>query len=263
MNTTVRPIQEDELHRFVDGRLDPGRHAEIALLLQRDPALQQRIADWQEHQTMLRDALAFKAREPVPPSLHLGRLIDARLARQAVPWRMVAGFVLCLALGGAGGWFARDPEQSSDIRRLTQQAVSAHRVFAADETRPTELGSADRAELVSWISQRLGHHVSAPDLTALGYHFLGGRLLAAMGGPAAMLMYDDGGGNRVTIYIQPMRRAAGTKMQQVEAATENADPVGGYVWINDKIGYSVMSQGAPPALHRLANEVRDDMRGPD
>jgi hypothetical protein len=39
--------------------------------------------------------------------------------------------------------------------------------------------------------------------------------------------------------------------------------VGGYVWINDKVGYSVMSQGAPPVLHRLANEVRDEMRGPD
>jgi anti-sigma factor RsiW len=263
MSASARPIQEDELHGFVDGRLDAGRHAEIALLLQRDPALQQRVADWQAHRTMLQDAMAYKAREPVPPSLHLGRLIDARLARQAVPWRMAAGFVLCLALGAAGGWFARDREQSSDLGRLTQQAASAHRVFAADETRPTELGSADRAELVGWISQRLGHHVSAPDLTALGYHFLGGRLLAAMGGPAAMLMYDDAGGNRVTIYIQPMRRAAGTRMQQVESATGNADPVGGYVWINDKVGYSVMSQGAPPALHRLANEVRDEMRGPD
>jgi anti-sigma factor RsiW len=204
MNRPIRPVQEDELHGFVDGRLDSARHAEIAALLAQDPRLQQRVADWQTQQALLREAMAFMAREPVPPALHLGRLMDARLTRRHVPWRMAAGFLLCLTLGGAGGWIVRGQQRPSDMTWLTRQATAAHRVFAADENRPTELGSTDRTLLIRWISRRLGHHVDVPDLTSLGYHFMGGRLLAAVGGPAAMLMYDDDSGNRVTVYVQPM-----------------------------------------------------------
>ena len=139
MNRPIRPVQEDELHGFVDGRLDPARHAEIADLLAQDPRLQQRVTDWQAQQAVLREAMAFMARAPVPPTLHLGRLMDARLARRHVPWRMAAGFLLCLMLGGAGGWMMRGKQAPSDMTWLTRQATSAHRVFAADENRPTEL----------------------------------------------------------------------------------------------------------------------------
>ncbi|HEY2134123.1 MAG TPA: anti-sigma factor [Acetobacteraceae bacterium] len=262
MNRPIRPVQEDELHGFVDGRLDPARHAEIAALLTQDPRLQQRVADWQAQQALLREAMAFKAREPVPPSLHLGRLMDARLARRSVPWRMAAGFVLCLMLGGAGGWVMRGQQRPSDMMWLTRQAASAHRVFATDEIRPTELGSGDRTQLVDWISQRLGHHVDVPDLSRLGYHFMGGRLLAAVGGPAAMLMYGDGAGNRVTVYVQPMHGPERVPMRQVESAGNDTGAVGGFAWINGQVGYGVMAAAASPALHVLANTVRDAMAKP-
>ena len=54
------------------------------------------------------------------------------------------------------------------------------------------------------MADRLGRRVDVPNLGGLGYHFIGGRVLAAVGGPAAMLMYGDAGGSRVTVYIQPM-----------------------------------------------------------
>ena len=261
MSSPDRPVQEDELHGFVDGRLDAGRHAEIAGLLRRDAGLAGRLADWQSQQDMLRAALAAKAREPVPPSLHLGRLIDARLARRAVPWRMAAGFVLCLAVGGAVGWAASDSQRPSDLGWLTRQATAAHLVFATDPARPTELGAADRAELIGWLSRRLGTRVAVPDLAPLGYRFLGGRLLAAVGGPAAMLLSTDAAGTRVSVYVQPMRGAPGTPMHAVETAGSTGGSVGGYVWIRDRVGYSVMAGAMLPGLHHLANTVRDGMGG--
>jgi anti-sigma factor RsiW len=257
--TPPRPVQEDELHGFVDGRLTAERHAEIALLLRADPALAQRLEEWSAQQALLRAAMAAKAREPVPPALHLGRLIDARLARRAVPWRMAAGFALCLAVGGAAGWWLRADQRPDDLSWLTRQAASAHRVFATDTTRPTELGSNDRAELIGWISRRLGYHVAVPDLTPLGYRFLGGRLLAAVGGPAAMLMYADAAGTRVSVYVQPMRNAPGTPMHAVQAAGGTSGAVGGYVWIKDRIGYSVMAGEMLPGMHHLADTIRDGM----
>jgi anti-sigma factor RsiW len=45
--------------------------------------------------------------------------------------------------------------------------------------------------------KRLGHTVRGPGLTEAGFELVGGRLL-----PAAQLMYKDGGGRRVMLYVR-------------------------------------------------------------
>jgi anti-sigma factor RsiW len=255
MTIVPRPIQEEELHAFVDGRLDPVRHAEVERLVAQDPALRARLDDWRREAELLRAAFAFKAREPVPPQLNLARLMEARGGRRFAGWRVAAGFLLALSIGATGGWMARDHKGRDDMDWLTMQASAAHRVFASDTERPVELGPDAQASLISWMTDRLGRRVDVPDLTHLGYRFIGGRVLAAVGGPAAMLMYGDRAGNRVTVYIQPMSTDDTLPMRPV---AHNA--VAGYAWINQQIGYGVMSNGSSQALHILANKVRDDMR---
>ncbi len=254
MTDPMHPVQEDELHAFVDNRLSPARHAEIERLLAQDPALRQRVEDWRRQNEALRAAFAFKTREPVPRSLHVGQLLEARLSRTA-SWRVAAGLVLALGVGAAGGWMARGRPPRTDMAWLTAQAASAHRVFAADEVRPVEITSDDKSQFIHWISTRLGHRVDVPDLSAFGYRFVGGRLLAAVGGPAAMLLYDDAAGTRITVYVQPMHGAPIIPMRPVEDRT-----VSGYAWINGQVGYSVMSDQEEQAMHTLANKVRDDMK---
>jgi anti-sigma factor RsiW len=255
MSLSPRPIQEEELHAFVDGRLDAERHAEVARLVEADPALRARLEEWEQHAELLRAAFAFKAREPVPPQLNLGRLIETGAARRTAPLRIAAGLLIALSVGAAGGWLARDRERPDDFEWLAMQATAAHRVFVSDNERPVELGPDSQARLVSWIEGRLGRRVDVPDLTHFGYHFIGGRVLAAVGGPAAMLMYGDEAGNRVTVYVQPMATDATLPMRLITRNT-----VAGYAWINRQIGYGVMSNNADPGLHAVANRVRDDMR---
>ena len=254
MTDPIHPVQEDELHAFVDNRLGPARQAEVERLLMQDPALRQRVEAWRRQSEGLRAAFAFKAREPVPRSLHFGRLLEARLSR-TTPWRVAAGLVLALSIGAAGGWAVRGPQPRTDMAWLTAQAASAHRVFATDDTRPVELKSDDKAAFVTWMTERLGHHVGVPNLTTFGYHFVGGRVLAAVGGPAAMLMYDDDSGTRITVYVQPMHGAPIVPMRRVADSA-----VSGYAWINGQVGYSVMSDQDEQAIHTLANKVRDDMK---
>ena len=46
---------------------------------------------------------------------------------------------------------------------------------------------------------------SPPDLSPLGYRLLGGRLLATEhGGAAALFVYDDADGHRLTVLLRPM-----------------------------------------------------------
>ena len=169
-------------------------------------------------------------------------------------WRSAAGIVLALAIGAASGWWAHGPQRPTEIARLSVEAVSAYRVFANDTADGIELRPDNRLELSASLTQKLGRSVALPDLSQLGYHLLGGRVLAAMYGPAAMLIYEDAQGNRMTIYIQPMRIGEETPMRSVDAGV-----VDGYAWINRQIGYSVMSEGDRARLHSIANQVRDSV----
>ena len=45
--------------------------------------------------------------------------------------------------------------------------------YGSDPTHPVEFGATDKAQLVGWISGRLGRTVSIPDLAASGYRFHG------------------------------------------------------------------------------------------
>jgi anti-sigma factor RsiW len=257
MTDSSRPVQEDDLHAYVDDRLDPARRAEVDRHLRTNPALQRRVDGWREQAEALRDALAFKLQEPVPSSLHLGRLFEERIARRRWglfngPWRAAAAMLLMVGLGAAGGWTARGTQRMGEVTRLGMEAAAAHNVFAADPAHPIEIGWENRPELMAWIDRKLHRTVSVPDLSAQGYRLIGGRVLSTMIGPAAMLVYDDDHGNRITVFLQPMRSDV-APMQPVRAGAAN-----GYAWIDAHMGYGVISDG-DTSMHGLADRVRRAM----
>jgi anti-sigma factor RsiW len=206
----------------------------------------------------LRDAMAFKLHVPVPSSLHLGRLpLEQHHVRQrkglfGSPWRVAVAMLLMLTLGATAGWTARGTQRMGEVTRLGREAAEAHSVFAADPNRPIEIGSENRSELVGWIERKLHRVVSVPDLSVQGYRLIGGRVLSTMIGPAAMLVYDDDRGGRITIFLQPMRSDVAA-MQPVNAGSAN-----GYAWIDAHMGYGVISDG-DASIYGLADGVRRAM----
>jgi anti-sigma factor RsiW len=254
-------VREEELHAFIDGRLDPSRQVEVAKQIAADPALRARVEAWSRQAVALRDALSGFSRIPAPPGLNTVTLMEQRLARREPSWRMAASVALIFALGAAagagGGWAMREPARPTEIARLQIEAASAYRVFAADTTRPIEIGPEDRDTLVRWMAQKLGRRVSVPDLSSQGYRLLGGRVLTAMYGPAAMLLYEDTTGGRITVYVQPMSIGREAAMERVQGRA-----VDGFAWIAGRIGYSVLAgQGEDgEALHGIANQVRNEMQ---
>jgi anti-sigma factor RsiW len=254
MTDPIRPVQEDELHAYVDDRLDPTRRTEVEAYLRANPVLRRRIEGWRQQTEALRAALAFKLHEPVPSSLHLGRLLEQRAMQRhggvfGNLWRAAAVLVLTLGLGVAAGWTARGTQRMGEVTRLGMEAAAAHAVFGADQTRPIEIGPQDRPELVQWIDRKLHRTINVPDLTAQGYRLIGGRVLATMIGAAAMLVYEDDHGGRITVFLQPMRSDTAT-MQSVSSGAAS-----GYAWIDEHMGYGVISDG-DISIHGLADQVR-------
>lgn len=252
MNT--RPISENDLHGFVDGTLDAKRQAEVAAYLDAHPDVAERIAGYSEQRDMLRAAFAPVAEEPTPPQLDLARMVEARRRSGSVSrWAMAAAATLLLMTGGTGGWMARSMNDApaSGMVALAQEAADSYAVYAPDHIRPVELHADDHAELVAWCSQRFGRQVAIPDLTASGYRFMGGRMVATAHGPAALFMYDNDHGTRLVILTRPMATDHNTPMSPHSEGNLN-----GYAWADKGLGYSLIGEAASAVLHPIADEVR-------
>ena len=254
MNEPERPIAEEDLHAYVDDQLDPSARAAVARYLERNPVAAERAAAYAAQIERLRAAFAPRAAEPIPPALNLSRLVEERLAERRAPWRAAAGVVLAVGVGAAGGWMlgaATAPRQLSGIAALEHEAVANHLVYAADRRHPIELGAAERDDLAQWVSSRLKHPVTPPDLSVLRYRFIGGRLVATAHGAAALFMYDNDRGTRLSIFVRPMRNDETTPILVLDIGD-----VDGCAWVEHGIGYTLIADEPYKELERLSEYVR-------
>lgn len=262
-----RPILEEDLHAYVDDALDAQRRREVRQYLAHHPDAAREVAAYALHRQQLRASLAPIAEEPLPPSLNLARLVqehqqralqDRHAPHRHRAWGMAAAVVLALGLGTSAGWSLRGNVSAggdAGISALAREATRSYVVYASDTVRPVEMGPSQRAELVDWVSSRLGRKIAIPDLTSSGYTFIGGRLVMTAHGPAGLFMYDDASGGRLALTVRPMAIDKDTPvMRPIDG------PVAGYAWADQGLGYGVVGAHKAEVMHPLADEIRRQVR---
>ena len=84
-------------------------------------------------------------------------------------------------------------------------------------------------------TKRLGFQVHAPDLNAVGYALVGGRLVAGNEKPTALFMYENADKERLSLQVR--KQAPGSGEAAFLYAVENG--VGVFYWIDDACGYAI------------------------
>lgn len=237
---------EDEIQALVDGRLDPGRRAEVEAWLADNPDEARRVAELRDISNVVERAYGHLLERPIP-----ARFQDvgvASMTRSPV-WR-VAAMIALIAVGAAGGWFANDavgPAQNPAVN-LASGAVKAHRVYSREVRHAVEVPANEETHLVAWLSKRLDAPLRAPNLDGEGYRLVGGRLLpAADGGPAAQFMYEAESGERLTLYVEQNREGGETAFRFTEY-----DDVSAFWWKDGPLAYVLIGHGARDRLLTLA-----------
>lgn len=248
MTKASRPIIEDELHAYVDGRLSPERRAEVESYLAEDSAAAERVASYRQQNDLLQELYGPVEQEPVPQQL----MRAAKRPRYRVPWRYAA-VVALVFVSGAGGWMMRAAlvEQPVMVYRLGSEAAVAHAVYTPEVRHPVEVSGDQEAHLVQWLSKRLGEQVRAPHLSKLGYGLVGGRLLPSDEGPAAQFMYEDASGRRLTLYV----RANKQSNEKTAFRYAKRDHVSVFYWIDGPLGYALAGEIEKARLLDVANAV--------
>ena len=202
-------IAESDLHAYVDGSLPATKVSVVEAHLARNPEDSARVAEWRQQSSLLRGVFDPVLTEPMPLRLSPFRLASRRATARARP-RLIAIALLAFAAGlGSGalimlGVLSLDrgpvPATLSGAEALASRALAAHRTFTAEVRHPVEVAASDEAHLVQWLSKRLDYKIHAPDLKPEGFSLLGGRLLSTDDGPAALLMFENSRGERLTLF---------------------------------------------------------------
>jgi anti-sigma factor RsiW len=262
MSEVTPPVGENDLHAYVDGQLETGRRGAVERYLQENPEAARRVSDYQAQREAIRAAFAAHPAEPLPPQLSLDRIIAQRGRHPWVPWLVAASVVLALGLGTAGGWLLHSVPEPGPVERamalLGQEALASHIVYSPDVRHPVEVPGTETPHLQQWLSNRLDRVVVTPDLSALGYHLVGGRLLATeRGGAAALLMYEDASHHRISVLLRPM-----TPSLHASEAMIQKGGVNGRAWIANGLGVAVVAAIPESDIAPLATRIGSDLQAP-
>jgi anti-sigma factor RsiW len=262
MRKTV--ITEADLHAYLDGQEPKDQRAAIEAHLTIHPEDAERVRAYRAQKNALQEHFNPVIDEPLPEALlrlanrPASAIVAAPFLSRWSLQRITASVVLTLG-SGAIGWLAhgqfQPAERLAQITPLARQAAVAHAVFSPDVRRPVEIKAENEDQLVTWLSKRLGTPVRPPKLGAQGFELIGGRLLPGNSGAVAQFMYQDAGGQRLTLYVSTEI----TSNHDTAFRFSQEGPVNVFYWIDGKFGYALSSGIDKGALARLASAVYDQL----
>lgn len=198
---------ESDLHAYVEGVLDRRGQAEVERYLLLNASTARRVAACRAQKTSLSVLLH---ETPLPPErLEIGELgasLAHALQRQRRfrhTLRGTAATVLFVAALSVG-WVARDHvlPPGAALPSLTQQAAEGYRLFAENGGFASQPSTDGKRDPFSWLSERAGGQATAsPDLGSVGFELLDGWVFPTALGEAVQLLYQDGTGQVVTLYV--------------------------------------------------------------
>ena len=253
MTSNHRPISEDDLQAYVDGRLSAEAEAAMIQYLREHPQVAARVRAYSENRDALRAQLRPRLEAPLPARLRPQNMLAELARRRRRRLTAIAAAAGWLVIGSVIGWTVKDifPLVATAPRVPMEDAIAAHRTFVVEVRHPVELDASQSEHLAQWLSNRLGKAITIPDLRDLGLTFLGGRLLPTVEGPAAFFMYEDGKSTRVTFYVRPRAGMGTTAQHYVER-----NGVGALYWFVDGVGYAVTGAISQPKLQAAADSVQ-------
>ena len=253
---------DPDLMAYVDGYLEPEKHAAVEARLARDAEAREAVAQWR-HMNNLVGEYACSA-DALPDNLRIASLerelvskLKKRHLRAVVlggGWRqMAAGVVLFVAgwgshaiytTGGAAFDVAAFPD-------FVSPTLAGHTVYTLAADRDMAFADGDMTAALDWMSERMQYKISSPKLERLGYRVESARLMMAADQPVAVFHYRDRDDKRVTVSISPKR--AGQPLHALRVVDVD-DGVMAY-WSSGDLHYTVVANETPSAVTTLAAAV--------
>ncbi|WP_207001856.1 anti-sigma factor family protein [Trinickia mobilis] len=265
MSDQHTPIEDEDIHAYVDGTLSDERRLLVEQALERNPDLAARVSDYFSLNSLFHERYDRVLSEPVPKRLQTP---VPRRWLQAANWPQFAGLAAALVIGvgigvgtnlgkdglapaspGSGNTHAVSYETADPLAR---QAAFAHVVYMPSVYRPAGMmGEDQEQDFVQMLANKLGTDVRPPNLTKSGLDLMGGRILQGDDGPVAQFMYRNAKDERVTLCISHRKaRSNTTAFKLYQDGSVNV-----FYWVDGDFGYAISGGMDRATLLQLSHDV--------
>lgn len=240
------PPSERDLHAYLDHQLLESDRRVLETWLAAHPDVAAQVHAWQQDAQLLRASLSGALQQPANPDLDPA-LIRQRLKRQSRRQLATAALLLiAVSVGGLGGWQAREATEYAAIQPMTD-AMQAYRLFAQDGIMPADYSVQGNGTMQAWLDRYFNQAHRLPDMSQSGFQPVSGRLLTTDQGAAAMVVYEDSQGRKISFYIRP----PGPQNNFLPRGSRTADGLQAEYWSGAGYNYAMVSPVGQPTTQML------------
>lgn len=244
------PPSERDLHAYVDHQLSDADRRLVETFLACNPEMSAQVRAWQLDARQLRAALGGALQQPANPNLDPA-LIRLRLKRQSRRHLASAAVLLiAVGVGGFSGWQARQMTLASAPLPMTD-ALQAYRLIAQQEILPADYKASDDGDMQGWLDRYFTRANRLPDLAGAGFKAVSGRLLSTDQGPAAMVVYQNLRGQKISFYVRP----PGPKNFMLPRGSRSDGDLQAEYWSGGGYNYAMVSPADTAAAQMLRQTV--------
>jgi anti-sigma factor RsiW len=196
-------VSRQDLHDYVDGRLDPSSRARIAHYLATHPDAAATVESYRAQNAALRVLYDEVLDEPVPAQMRALLRWHPRAQKGHRFALAVAIFLAVLASGAVGWWFrGAYMGDAPALSRFVAEAEQAYQHARQGTASASDAAALTGAAPAAIASRRLGVAVTLPDLADAGLMLAGMHFIADRGDEAAVITYRDAYGRPALLLIE-------------------------------------------------------------
>jgi len=196
------PPSERDLHAYVDGLLNEADQQTMDTWLAANPEMATQVLAWQRDAHNLRASLSGELHRPMNAELDPAYLRQRLRQNRTRHLATAAVLLIAVSVGGISGWQAREMTQSTSVLPMAD-AVQAYRMFAVNDTLASDWTPSKPNNVQGWLDKNFAQANRLPDLEAVGFKPVSGRLTSTEQGAAALVVYKDAQGRTLSFYIRP------------------------------------------------------------
>jgi anti-sigma factor RsiW len=263
MSEQRTPIDEQELHAYVDGTLPDARREFVTKRIEGDATLRARAEDYRQLNSLFHDRYDAVLDEPIPVRLQLPQ----RRRWFAANWTRHGAMAAMLLLGAGIGVtadmafrlssavdpdFVRHVSLADNGDTFAHDSAIAHVTYVPEDSHPYELSADQEQAMSSFLATKLGTAEHPPILTRAGFELMGGRLFPGSSGRIVQYTYQGAMGERLTLCISKPKG----DMRPSSLRLYRDGPVNVLHWIDGNLRYAVSGGIDEVRLTEFAREVQ-------
>jgi anti-sigma factor RsiW len=159
--------------------------------------------------------------------------------------------LIAVGIGGVSGWQARQMTLLSASTPMAD-ALQAYRLIAQQGLLPADYKVGEDGDMQGWLDRYFTQANRLPDLSDAGFKPVSGRLLSTEQGPAAMVVYENQGGQKISFYVRP----PGPKNFLLPRGSRSDGGLQAEYWSGSGYNYAMVSPTDTPAARMLSKTVQ-------